>query len=147
MGRWENCMLIDALQIYISIIGCCLFGGIVCLEITRMVMWLTKEVTLEKDSAKGSLKVGLYEEKLYDGIILMWTSPVFSFGHFLWEKEYFLPLFLMFWKKYMYQFRVHHTISSFKQQIFLLPAKLRSNEMLVQLKQGKLSPLIACIPF
>lgn len=29
-------------------------------EITRIVMWLTQEVTLEKDSAKGSLEVGLY---------------------------------------------------------------------------------------
>lgn len=43
-----------------AMIVCCVFGGIVCLEITSTVMWLTKEVTLEKDSAKDSLKVSLY---------------------------------------------------------------------------------------
>lgn len=77
-------------------------------------MWLTKEVTLEKDSAKGSLKVGLYEEKLYDGIILMWTSPVFSFGHFLGKKKLLSPSLSYILEKIHVAIYYYHTISSFK---------------------------------
>lgn len=81
--------------------SCC--ANLVTSEITTTVVWLTGKITLEKDSAKAPNKVGLYiygwindEEKPCDGIIVMRTSWIFSFCHFL--KRYSPSLFLVFWK-------------------------------------------------